>query len=83
MTEYNDFMTEYPGKQVTFIKTMNKAHDRFIVLDYGTKNMRVYLCGSSSKDSGNKVTAIVELKEVDVYNNMINNLLTNNPLNLR
>ncbi len=83
LTEYNDFMTEYPGKQVTFIKTMNKAHDRFIVLDYGTKNMRVYLCGSSSKDSGNKITAIVELKEVDVYNNMINNLLTNNPLNLR
>lgn len=83
LSEFNDFIAEYPGMQVAFIKTMNKVHDRFIILDYGTKNMKVYLCGSSSKDSGNKVTSIVELKEVEVYKDMINNLLANNPLYLR
>ena len=83
LSEYNDFIAEYPRMQVAFIKTMNKVHDRFIILDYGTKNMKVYLCGSSSKDSGNKVTSIVELKGVEVYKDMINNLLANNPLYLR
>ena len=83
LTEFNDFMTEYPGMQVTFVRSMNMVHDRFIILDNGTKNMKAYLCGSSSKDSGNKVTTIVELNEVEVYKDMINNLLANRPLILR
>ena len=83
LNEYNDFMAEYPGKQVTLVRSMNRAHDRFIVLDNGTKNMKIYLCGSSSKDAGNRITAIVELKETNAYKDMINNLLANNPLSLR
>ena len=82
-TEYNDYLTEYPGRQILFIRTMNKTHDRFIILDYGSKTMKVYLCGSSSKDSGNKVTAIVEIKETRMCKDMIASLLTNSTLVLR
>ena len=83
LTEFNDFMAEYPGMQISFIKTMNMVHDRFIVIDKDTKNMKVYLCGSSSKDSGNKVTVIVELNEIKMYKDMIDNLLANKPLTLK
>lgn len=82
-TEYNDFQTEYPGIQIKFIKTQNKVHDRFIILDYGTKSMKVYLCGSSSKDSGNKITAIIEVTETDGYKECVKALLSHPVLTLR
>ena len=77
LSEYTDFQTEYPGMQIRFIKTKNKVHDRFIILDQGSKTMKTYLCGSSSKDSGNKVTAIIELNEKDVYKECVKGLLNN------
>lgn len=83
LTEYTDFQTEYPGMQIKFIKTQNKVHDRFIILDYGTKAMKVYLCGLSSKDSGNKITAIIEIKEADVYKECVKDLLLHPVLTLR
>ena len=83
LTEYNDFQTEYPGIKIKFIKTQNKVHDRFIILDYGTKSMKVYLCGSSSKDSGNKITAIIEVTETDGYKECVKTLLSHTVLMLR
>ena len=83
LSEYTDFQTEYPGMNINFIKTLNKVHDRFIILDLGLKSMRIYLCGSSSKDSGNRITAIVELKEINIYKSIINELLTNSALKLQ
>lgn len=82
MSEYNDFLVEYPSTQIKFLKSCNKVHDRYIVLDYGTKALKVYHCGASSKDAGNKVTTITELKEVDIYINIIADLLTNPTLRL-
>ncbi|MBR6273551.1 MAG: ORF6N domain-containing protein [Lachnospiraceae bacterium] len=83
LTEYTDFQTEYPGKQIRLIRTMNKVHDRFIILDYETKFMKIYLCGSSSKDSGNKITAIIKINEINAYKDCLNGLLTNPTLILR
>lgn len=83
LTEYNDFQIEYPGRSINFIESANKAHDRYIVLDYGTKTMQVYHCGASSKDAGKKITTITEIKEVDIYKDTIRNLMTNPPLTLK
>ncbi len=80
LTEYNDFLVEYPGRSINFIKSSNKAHDRYIVLDYGTRTMRVYHCGASSKDAGKKITTITEIKDVDIYKDTIRNLIVNPPL---
>ena len=82
LTEYNDFLTEYPGRNITFRKSVNKVHDRYIVLDYGTKTMKVYHCGASSKDAGKKITTITEIKGGDVYRDIIKSLLTNPLLTL-
>lgn len=34
------------------------VHDRFIILDYGEENERIYACGASEKDAGKKLTTI-------------------------
>lgn len=82
LTEYNDFLVEYPGRNINFIESSNKAHDRYIVLDHGTRTMRVYHCGASSKDAGKKITTITEIKEVNIYRDIIRNLMVNPPLKL-
>lgn len=81
--EYDDFSSEYAGRGITFIKTANKVHDRYIVLDYGTAEMKVFLCGSSSKDAGKKITTVLQVKDVSEYKTMIKMLLSNQPLALR
>lgn len=58
--EYNDFLKEYPAIQLKLKKTGGIYHDRFIVLDYGTEEERIFLCGASSKDAGARVACIVE-----------------------
>ena len=52
-------------------KTGGIFHDRFIVLDYGTADERVFLCGASSKDAGARITSIVEDYGIAKYNSVI------------
>ena len=52
-------------------KTGGIFHDRFIVLDYGTANERVFLCGATSKDAGARITSIVEDYGIAKYNSVI------------
>lgn len=75
--EYNDFLREYPGLRITMQHTGGVFHDRFIVLDYGTKDERVFLCGASSKDAGARITTIVEDFGVQKYDPIIKKLLKN------
>ena len=82
-TEYADFQSENPGRSIDFIMTANKAHDRYIILDWGTKDMKVYHCGASSKDAGKKITTITQVKDLSNYQEMIKALATNPPLVLK
>ena len=75
--EYNDFLREYPGLRITMQHTAGVFHDRFIVLNYGTKDERVFLCGASSKDAGARITTIVEDFGVQKYDPIIKKLLKN------
>ena len=52
-------------------KTGGIFHDRFIVLDYGTADERVFLCGAPSKDAGARITSIVEDYGIAKYNSVI------------
>ena len=58
-------------------KTGGIFHDRFIVLDYGTADERVFLCGASSKDAGARITSIVEDYGISKYAPVIATLLKN------
>ena len=63
LSDYQDFQTQFPIIPITFITTQNKAHDRFVVLDYGTADERIFHCGPSSKDAGKKLSAITEFSD--------------------
>ena len=69
--EYTDFCREYPNIKLTMQHTGGIYHDRFIVLDYGTKDERVFLCGASSRDAGARITSIVEDFGIDKYDPLI------------
>lgn len=80
LSEYNDFLTEYPTRTVDFIRSMDRAHDRYIVLDNDTAGMKVYHCGASSKDAGKRITTITRLSDVNEYKDVITSLLSNKKL---
>ena len=85
-SDYKDYQKQFPGRTITFQKTMGKAHDRFIVLDYGTKDERVFHCGPSSKEAGNKLAAVTEFAEGDVkkaMHDVVSNMLGNLTLRLK
>ena len=61
-------------------KTGEIFHDRFIVLDYGTADERVFLCGASSKDAGARITSMLRIMEQKKYASVMATLLQNPPL---
>ena len=73
-SEVADFNQEYPTIQ---IKPNPDCHDRFIILDYATDTERVYHCGASSKDAGNKVCAINEFSIPKLIHPVIDVMLQN------
>lgn len=87
LSDYADFHMEFPSKTVSFRQTQRTTHDRFIVLDFGTKDEKMYHCGASSKDAGTRLmTAITELTDEDFkdsYRKVIRKYLTNPVVILR
>ena len=81
--EFEDFCREYPDVSVAFKRTCGAFHDRFLVLDHGTENERVFICGSSSKDAGRRTTVIMESTLPELYRDMVDGLLDNPDLQLR
>lgn len=81
--EYQDFLTENPGRNISFLQSLNQSHDRYIVLDEGTKDMKVYHCGASSKDAGKRITTITRIMDIDDYRDTIRSMLTYPILTLR
>lgn len=73
-SEVTDFNNEYPTIQ---IKSNPDCHDRFIVIDYGTKTEKVFHCGASSKDAGRKVCAINAIENTDLVHPIIDLLMKN------
>lgn len=81
--EYDDFCTEYPGLDISFKKTENKFHDRYIFLDYASRTFKVYHCGASSKDGGKKTMSIELINDKGLYKPVITGILNNPDLTLQ
>jgi len=78
-TELSDFTKEYPNIKLSFQKTNGIYHDRYIVLDYKTPDEKIYHCGASSKDAGNKINTITKIEDTKVYHQIVDDLM-NNPV---
>ena len=70
----NDFRAAVPGVSIDTVSAAHKFHDRYILVDFKTKSEKLYHCGASSKDAGNKITTIVRLDDIDAYRNMFEEL---------
>ena len=81
--EYQDFCEEYPFRKITFKKSGGEFHDRYIIIDWNTEHQRIYHCGASSKDAGQRITSITEVVDQMIYTDLINKLLKNPVLKLR
>lgn len=82
-SDYNDFHSQYPQLDISFRQTGGIYHDRYIVLDYNTSEEKIYHCGASSKDAGNKVTTITEVADLQLYHPIVDALQHNPKLTLR
>ena len=70
-----DYRAARPDVSIDKKPAMHKFHDRYILVDFKTKSEKLYHCGASSKDAGNKITTIVQLDDVDAYRPMFEELL--------
>jgi len=77
---YIDFCKEYPNLKIQMFQSGGIFHDRYIILDYGTNDEKIFLCGSSSKDAGGRITSILEDPDRMKYDALIKDLLKNNQL---
>lgn len=77
-----DFKKEYPRMNIELYQSGGVFHDRYVILDYGTEDEKIFLCGASSKDGGRRISSILEDLDREKYYPMIDNLMNNAPLKL-
>ena len=78
----DDFMNQKKNI-INLFKSLNKCHDRFIILDFNTSNEKIYYCGASIKDAGKKISVISLFNSNDLLKNRIKSLLKNPKLILK
>lgn len=81
-TMYNDFTKEYPSVKIKLISIGNRFHDRYIILDHGTATEKIYHCGASSKDAGQRFTSINVIQDTSVFTGLLTSLAGNPALKL-
>ena len=64
------------------IKENKELHDRYIAIDLNYKKEELYHLGPSIKDTGNNGGAINRVLDVNIYRDIINNMLNNKTLEL-
>ena len=71
-----DFVAQ-TNTQIEFLECGNEMHDRFVVLDFESDNEKIFLCGASSKDAGNRITTIMLVPFPESYHSLVTRLLNN------
>ena len=69
-----DFLKARPDIKFDNKKTKEKFHDRYIFLDYGLRGEKLFHCGASSKDAGNKITTIMQIENTEIYHVLMEKL---------
>ena len=72
----NDFKKD-TNYDLTLKKSCNMCHDRLIILDYNSSSEKLFLCGGSSKDAGNKISIITQLFNTTILKQIMPSLLNN------
>ena len=75
----DDFISDRSDLTISFKQLNNRVHDRYIIIDCDS-DIRIFHCGGSSKDGGNKITTIMEVEHPKKYNDFINGIMNNEDL---
>lgn len=70
-----DYRVARPDVLIDRKPAMHRFHDRYILVDFQEKGEKLFHCGASSKDAGNKITTIVQLEDIEGYRLMFEDLL--------
>ena len=69
-----DYEKARPDVSLKIDRPNRKFHDRYVFLDYGLPSEKLFLCGASSKDAGNKVTTIMQIECTEIYHALVESL---------
>ena len=69
-----DYEKAKPDVSLKIDHPNRKFHDRYVFLDYGLPSEKLFLCGASSKDAGNKVTTIMQIECTEIYHALVESL---------
>lgn len=72
----SDYEKARPDVSLKIDRPNRKFHDRYVFLDYGLSYEKLFLCGASSKDAGNKVTTIMQIEHPEVYHELMESLFS-------
>ena len=73
--DLQDFTAD-TGNGISLAPNNGRVHDRYVVLDYGTKEEIIYHCGASSKDGGKKVSTMMRVENPQDYHRFIDSLFS-------
>ena len=60
-----------PDISLKINRPSRKFHDRYLFLDYGSPSEKLFHCGASSKDGGNKITTIMQIECPEMYHPIV------------
>ena len=69
-----DYEKARPDISLKIDRPNRKFHDRYVFLDYGTRSEKLFHCGASSKDGGNKITTIMQVECPEMYHPIVEEL---------
>ena len=69
-----DYEKARPDVSLKIDRPNSKFHDRYVFLDYGTRSEKLFHCGASSKDGGNKITTIMQVECPEMYHPIVEEL---------
>ena len=69
-----DFEKTRPDVSLKIDRPNRKFHDRYVFLDYGLPSEKLFHCGASSKDGGNKITTIMQIECPEMYHPIVEEL---------
>ena len=66
-----DYEKARPDVSLKIDRPNRKFHDRYVFLDYDTRSEKLFHCGASSKDGGNKITTIMQVECPEMYHPIV------------
>lgn len=83
LLKLNDFKLQNPDINLNFRITNGKFKSYYLILDQGTNNEAIFNFHTFHKGTKNEINALIRFSDLDIFQNMINELLESPQLILK